>query len=124
MQELSKVDEKGRMLIPSGIRKAIGLEPGVEVLIGVDGRRVVLSPVLDKKFYEMKIVMRDLPGTLAKIAKFLSDNRFDIIMSESRSLERTKTAEWDITGKYNGDLSALADKLKALDFISDVIIKK
>jgi len=124
MQEISKMDEKGRLLMPSGVRKALGLQSGVEVLVAVDGRTAVVSPIFDKRVYEMRIIMGDAPGTLAKIARFLSDQGFDIIMSESRSLEREKSAEWDVTGKYSGDLSSLARKLRRLSFVSDVIIKQ
>ena len=123
MQEISRIDEKGRLLIPSGIRKAIGLDASMEVIISLEGKVATLSPVFDKKVYEMKIVMGDVPGSLAKIAEFLSQENFDIIMSESRSLEREKKAEWGITGKYEGDFKALLRKLKALDFVSNVITK-
>jgi AbrB family looped-hinge helix DNA binding protein len=123
MQEISRIDEKGRLLIPSGIRKVLGLEPGMEVVLGVEGKTAVLSPVFDKRVYEMRIIMGDAPGTLARIAEFLSGEGFDIIMSESRSLERERSAEWDITGKYSGDFSKLVSKLKRLDFISRVITK-
>jgi len=124
MQEISRVDEKGRLLIPSDIRKALGLEPGVEVLVGVEGRTAVVSPVFDKRVYEMRIIMGDKPGSLAKIAAFLSKEGFDIIMSESRSLERERSAEWDLTGKYSGDFSSLVRNLKALGFVSEVIVKR
>jgi AbrB family looped-hinge helix DNA binding protein len=123
MQEISKIDEKGRLLVPSGIRKAIGLEAGMEVLVDQEGKIATLSPVFDKKVYEMRVIMGDAPGSLARIAEFLSEEDFDIIMSESRSLEREKKAEWELTGKYDGDFKALLRKLKALDFVSDVITK-
>lgn len=124
MQEISKVDEKGRLLIPSGVRKALGLEPGVEVLVGVNGRIATLSPVLGPQStaYSLRIIMGDKPGSLAKIAAFLSKEGFDIIMSESRSLEREKSAEWDVTGKYQGDFSSLVRKLKAQSFVSDIVV--
>ncbi len=124
MQEISRVDEKGRLLIPSDIRKALGLEPGVEALVGVEGKRAVISPIFDKRVYDIRIIMGDAPGTLAKIAAFLSKEGFDIIMSESRSLERERSAEWDLTGKYSGDFSSLVRKLKALGFVSEVIVKR
>jgi len=123
MQEISRMDEKGRLLVPSDIRRAIGLEPGVEVVVSVDGKVATLSPVFDKKVYDLRIIMGDKPGSLARIADFLSKEKFDIIMSESRSLERAKSAEWDITGKYSGDFSNLVSKLKALEFVSDVYTK-
>jgi AbrB family looped-hinge helix DNA binding protein len=124
MQEIAKVDEKGRLLIPSGVRKVLGLESGVEVLVGVEGRTAIISPVFDKRVYELRIIMGDTPGTLAKIAAVLSKEGFDIIMSESRSLERERSAEWDVTGKYKGDLSSLVAKLRRLDFVSGITIKK
>jgi len=120
MQEISKVDEKGRLLIPSGVRKVLGLEPGVEVLVGVEGKKAIISPVFDSKTYSMRVIMGDSPGTLARIAAFLSKEGFDIIMSESRSLERERSAEWYITGRYGGDFSKLVRKLKALEFVSGV----
>jgi len=123
MQEISRIDEKGRVLIPAGIRKAINLDTGMEVLIAVEGRSAVISPVFDERVYEMRIIMGDAPGTLAKTARFLSEQGFDIIMSESRSLEREKSAEWDVTGKYSGDLSSLARKLRKMGFVSKVILK-
>ena len=124
MQEISRVDEKGRLLIPSDIRKALGLEPGVEALVGVEGKRAMISPVFDKKVYDIKIIMGDTPGTLAKIAALLSKEGFDIIMSESRRLERERSAEWDLTGKYKGDLSSLVRKLKASGLAADVVVKR
>jgi len=110
-------------LLPSGIRKAIGLEPGVEVVINVDGKIASLSPVFDKKVYDLRIIMGDKPGSLARIAEFLSKEGFDIIMSESRSLERERSAEWDVTGRYSGDFSKFVSKLKTLKFVSTVITK-
>lgn len=123
MQEIAKIDEKGRLLIPSGIRKAAGLEIGVDVLIKLEADSVLLSAVTEKEIYKMRIVMDDSPGTLARIADLLGESGFDIIMSESRSLSRQKIAQWDITGKYAGDLSLLCDKIKGFEFVSDVIIK-
>jgi AbrB family looped-hinge helix DNA binding protein len=123
MQSLTKIDEKGRLLIPSDIRRSLGLEPGREALISIEGKRAVLSPVFEEKTYELKVTMGDAPGTLAKIADFLSKNKFDIIMSESRSLERERSAEWIVTGKYDGDLSLLVGKLRKLDFVTNVVGK-
>jgi bifunctional DNA-binding transcriptional regulator/antitoxin component of YhaV-PrlF toxin-antitoxin module len=123
MQEISRIDEKGRLLIPSGIRKSLGLDASMEVVISLEGKVATLSPVFDKKVYEMRVIMGDAPGSLAKIAELLSREDFDIIISESRSLEREKKAEWSLTGKYDGDFKALACKLKRLDFVSNVITK-
>ena len=122
MQEKAKIDPKGRVLIPLDIRRSLGLESGADVVLGVEGRRMTLSPITDAAVSEMRIRINDQAGSLARVAGFLSQEGFDLIMSESRSLERSRTAEWRVVGGYNGDLSALARKLKRLDCVDNVTI--
>ncbi len=43
-QEIVKVDRQGRLVLPSRIRKSLGLESGGMVSIKRDGSRVVLEP--------------------------------------------------------------------------------
>ncbi len=120
MQEIGKIDEKGRLLIPLSIRRAVGLETGMEVVIAVNKGGALISPIPDTKVYGVRIVMSDVPGSLARIARILSREGFDIIMSESRSLEREKKAEWCLTGKYDKDFSNIINKLRRLDFVYEV----
>lgn len=42
---LVKVSSKGQLVIPEAIRKALGLDPGTQVDIQLDGRRIVIEPV-------------------------------------------------------------------------------
>jgi len=125
MQERTVVDEKGRILIPHGIRKMLGLEAGKEVVISCDetGKKATLSPTMGEETIDLRIRMDDEHGTLAKIAAFLASENFDIIMSESRSLEREKTAEWLVVGKYDGDLALLMNKLREFAYVKGVDIK-
>jgi AbrB family looped-hinge helix DNA binding protein len=39
-----KVDKQGRLVLPSNIREALGLENGGHVTVRLDGRRLVLEP--------------------------------------------------------------------------------
>ncbi|MCS7367059.1 MAG: AbrB/MazE/SpoVT family DNA-binding domain-containing protein [archaeon YNP-WB-062] len=43
--EYSRIDKQGRIVIPSRIRKLIGVEGEAEVLIRVEGGRIVIEPV-------------------------------------------------------------------------------
>ncbi len=48
------IDEKGRVTIPKEARKALGLKPGADVRIGVEGGRIVIRPrVSREKFIEV-----------------------------------------------------------------------
>ena len=44
----------------------------------------------------IEIVMGDEPGTLARLAKTLSDLGVDLVSSESRSTSRGKAAAWRV----------------------------
>ena len=43
--EYSKVDRQGRIVIPSRIRRLVGIKGEVEVRISVEGRRIVIEPI-------------------------------------------------------------------------------
>lgn len=43
--EYSKIDRRGRVYIPSRIRKLVGIEGETEVQIRVEGRRIVIEPI-------------------------------------------------------------------------------
>lgn len=43
------IDEKGRVTIPKEVREALGLEPGVDVRIGVEGDRIVIRPRVSRE---------------------------------------------------------------------------
>lgn len=126
MQERIKIDAKGRVLIPSGIRKGMGVDSGSEVLVSYDpdSKKAVITPLFDQDVVELVIMMSDEKGTLAKIAAFLSEAGFDIIMSESRSLERIKSAEWRVIGKYSGYPALLVKNLKNYSFVTDAKASK
>ena len=42
---LVRLSSKGQLVIPGDIRKALGLKPGTQFEIQLDGQRIVLEPV-------------------------------------------------------------------------------
>jgi len=44
MEEIVRIDRQGRLVLPSHIRKSLGLKDGGSILIRVDGSRAVLEP--------------------------------------------------------------------------------
>lgn len=44
MEEIVRVDRQGRLVLPSHIRKSLGLKDGGSIFIRVDGSRAVLEP--------------------------------------------------------------------------------
>ena len=96
--ELSKIDAKGRLLIPSGFRDLLGLKPENEVLVTLDDTHgtIVISPTTGKKLVLIKIIMSDTPGSLSKLADVLTQEGVDLVSTESHSISRGKEAEWRV----------------------------
>ena len=97
--EVARLDPKGRILIPAGFRKFLRLKPNSEVLVSLDSEKasLMISPAGEAKLVLMKIGLPDVPGSLARVAKVLSDCGVDLVSTESRSVERGKSAEWRVT---------------------------
>ncbi len=53
------VEKRGRIVIPSAIRRALGIRDGMELEVSVEGSRIVLKPVF-------KISAKDLYGVAGR----------------------------------------------------------
>ncbi len=112
--ERVKLDSKGRIVLPASFRSALSLNENdyAYVALNEDNNTVVISTQSKEKLFELKIQLSDSPGSLAKMAKVLSDYSVDLVSTESHSLERTKSAVWRITCSFNGNWQNLINKLK------------
>jgi AbrB family looped-hinge helix DNA binding protein len=95
-----RVDQKGRILIPSNIREELGMRENTYSLVALDSQksRIMITPLVKKvsKLARIEIGFSDSPGALAKAAKILAEGKVDLIHSESRSTSRGEKAEWEI----------------------------
>ncbi|MBL7206232.1 MAG: ACT domain-containing protein [Candidatus Aenigmarchaeota archaeon] len=113
---ITKLDQKGRILIPKHIRDVLKADDGTEIILIPDNEnsQVKLLPLLRDKTAEIRILIDDAPGSLAKIADLFSQYGVNIVMSESRTLVRGKTAEWDIItdiSELNGEMETIKEKI-------------
>jgi bifunctional DNA-binding transcriptional regulator/antitoxin component of YhaV-PrlF toxin-antitoxin module len=110
--EVVRLDSKGRVLLPSTMREAVGLREGMYVMLTADTelRQISISPFADLKarLAQFRVRMPDVPGSLAKVAQVLADAGVDLIASESRTLQREKLAEWYVIA----DVSKVSCKLE------------
>lgn len=121
---ITKMDSKGRILIPKHLRKFMKAENGTEIVLIPDNEstQVKLMPLIRSKTVEFKIVIDDVPGSLARIADLLSDYGVNIIMSESRTLSKKRLAEWNVItdiSEINGNMENLKD-----DILKSGVVKK
>lgn len=109
--EKLKLDGKGRIVLPAKFREYLGLTTGDEIFASLDEKTqsLVLSGHAEREVYLLKIEMGDAPGTLAKLAKVLADNKVDLISTESHSITRMQNAVWRVVCKLNKEK---IDKIK------------
>ncbi len=98
----SKIDLKGRIVIPNSFRESLGIKKGENIIIELDkeSERIILFP-LEKKVKKMFIYLSDKPGSLAKAAGILSKNKVDLVYTESRSTKRGKEAVWTVVADFS-----------------------
>jgi bifunctional DNA-binding transcriptional regulator/antitoxin component of YhaV-PrlF toxin-antitoxin module len=123
-KNVMRFDSKGRVLIPSHLRKSLKAGEGTEVIIIPDEKNgsVKLVPMLKSRTAEIRFLIEDTPGSLARVAGLLSRCGLDIMLSESRNLTGGKVAEWDVIVDVSGcdDLDAVKGKFLELDNVRDV----
>ena len=106
--EKIKVDSKGRIVLPLGFRTTLGIKEGDYIFASIDevNSAIIVSPLTEKKPFVMDIVMADKPGTLAKLATVLAENKVDLISSRTHSLIRQKEAAWHVICVFRGATKA------------------
>lgn len=66
--------KQGRVVIPSGVRAALGLAPGDELHLRVDGTRVILERPQDA-VAELRRLGRDIPPTRSLVDELIEERR-------------------------------------------------
>lgn len=109
---IAKIDSKGRILLPVHVRRSLSADDGTEFVIFPEEGYIKILPLLKGKTAEIRFLITDSPGSLADVAKTMSDFGVNIIMSQSRAMPRQKLAQWDIIADIT-ELNGSFDKMKA-----------
>jgi len=114
-QEIMKIDSKGRITIPSHMREELGMKEGTYATVQLDreNKSVVirLFAGAQAKLVEMRLMIPDRPGALARAARTLSDMNIDILSSNSRTIRKGEVAEWVIVADV-GQLKVSIEDVK------------
>jgi AbrB family looped-hinge helix DNA binding protein len=131
MTSLVKVDSKGRITIPQPIREALGIQPGMLVVLIADIERgeLVVSPVASSgdQLYTFEIEFRDVAGSLAKLLAVFAGAKADILASRCASIIRGETAGCTIVADFSKAEKSpdkVAKELEALDVVNVVRLRK
>ncbi len=128
---IARVDERGRIIIPSSFRETLAIKEGSNVLLRVDDKNGMLMIIpfateLDE-LAKIEITMSDSPGTLHRILEILSSERIDLVRSESTAQERGRSAEWNAVVDLSNckkKISQIRKKIMKEKVAHDVKIQK
>jgi len=122
-----KLDNKGRIIIPFHIRDYLGLKEGTELLVtNNEKRELKILPLMNGKTSEIRIMLSDVPGSLAKIANTIAKHKIDVLMSISQTVEKGKLATWNAMVDMSKcrDTKGMENHLNSLDIVKKVEVEK
>lgn len=122
----TKVDPKGRIMLPKQFRESLGIKNGENVCLEIDktNERLLLFPI-EKTGRKLLITLKDQSGSLSKVARILANNNVDLIYTESRSVKRKKEAIWSILADFHKtDIEKIKKELKSLREVIKVSFEK
>jgi ACT domain-containing protein len=72
----------------------------------------------------MKIRLKDVPGSLASAAMVIAKSRINIIMSQSRTLEKGRVSEWDVVlNAPKRKVKDIEKSISDLENVKDVLVE-
>lgn len=127
IEELVKVDSKGRVTIPMAVREILDIREGMYLLIVADKdkKELKLLPIpVAAKLIRIRLVVEDRPGVLAELTKFLAQHNIDIISTRCTVLKREELGECemivDLAKSEWGEPGIVADEIKKLEPVKNV----
>ena len=95
---ISKVDGKGRLLIPASFREVLNIRENSNVLLTINTEKKVITllpfAAAGEKLYSVRLNLSDAPGSLAQVLGVLSSFGVDLVQSESIASDRGRQASW------------------------------
>ncbi len=128
MESFTKVDSKGRVLIPAFIRKRMKIGTGAELVMsmGAGESHVTAIPLAGGGTAECRMALSNAPGRLSGVMELLDSLNVGVVMSQSRNLTGNGTSEWSFlldVSNLRGEPSLLQEKLSVLDGVKSLNVE-
>lgn len=113
------IDNRGRIVLPLVTRKNLGLTTNSQLMLVSDSetKEIRITPIGlrdEGNLIKLKIIMKDIPGALAKLVDVFAEEGLSLVYSEAVIIEKDKTAVW----------TAISETPKNIDMLKDILIKK
>ena len=127
MENVVKVDSKGRILIPARLRKKMGIETDSELVVikSEEEKQLRIMPLSNGKTVKCRVSVSDSPGGLLSVMELLEMLNVNVLMSESVNFMGNGTSEWmfilDIS-QLNKKPAVLQERLSTLGSVKSVSV--
>lgn len=106
------IDNRGRIVLPLVTRKNLGLTTNSQLMLVSDSetKEIRISPIglkSEGNLVKMKLIIKDVPGALAKILDIFAEEGISLVYSEAVIVEKDKTAVWTAISESPKDIEIL-----------------
>jgi len=91
------IDNRGRIVLPLVTRKNLGITTNSQLMLVSDSetKEIRITPIGlrdESNLVKLKVVMKDIPGALAKLLDIFAEEGLSLVYSEAVIVEKDKTA--------------------------------
>ena len=99
--EILKIDSRGRIVIPRGMRKSLGLKENSFLMIisDLENNELKLVPLAtadDRGIIRLRMIIPDEAGSLAKIATVFGELGLSLLFGQTVVIKKGTEAEWSV----------------------------
>ena len=110
------IDNRGRIVLPLVTRKSLGITTNSQLMLVSDSetKEIRITPIGlrdESNLVKLKVVMKDVPGALAKLLDIFAQEGFSLVYSEAVIVEKDKTAVLTAISESPSNANQLKDIL-------------
>ncbi|MHA1672582.1 MAG: hypothetical protein ACTSYI_03055 [Promethearchaeota archaeon] len=104
--EILKIDSRGRIVIPRGMRKNLGLRENSHIMLisnpDENELRIIPLPFSEdnQTFVRIRIIIADEPGALGQVAKIFGEMGLSLLYGQEVVIKKGSEAEWTVISPF------------------------
>ena len=103
--QISRIDGKGRLIVPAAYREVLNIKENSNVLLSLDTSKNVLTLLpfasAGDELFRITVLLSDAPGSLSRLLSLLAKSGVDLVQSESIASDRGRSAQWRATADFS-----------------------